>query len=350
MKKIIVNTIIFLGLAAVVAFVLKSNKEEMKEDVRLAQIKPDFIPVNVQPLRKMMIDMGFQVNGNLIPNKEVTISSEISGVVTAILAEDGALVKSGQVLARLDDKTIKASLDLAKANFEKIEKDKKRIENLYAAGGISQQDLDNIQLAHTKARTDLVSAEKAYENTFIRAPFSGINDKRYIEKGSYAKGGGGLFDIVDIDRMKMIVNVPESQIQQILLGQTAKIRVQALQNKEYEGTVTRIGTRALEALNFPVEILISNASKELKAGMFGTATIELQANEVLTINRNMLVGSVKNPQVYIYKDSTAILKQIMIGQRSDNYIEVVSGINEGDLIITSGQINLSNGAKVGIKK
>lgn len=350
MKKILVNTIIFLALAAVVAFVLKSNKEEMKEEVKLAQIKPDFIPVNVQPLRKMMIDMGFQVNGNLIPNKEVTISSEISGVVTVILAEDGEFVKSGQVLARLDDKTIKAALDLAKANFEKIEKDKKRIENLYAAGGISQQDLDNIKLAYTKAKTDLISAENAYENTFIRAPFSGINDKRYIEKGSYVQVAGKLFDIVDIGRMKMIVNVPESQIREVLLGQTAKIRVQALQNKAYEGTVTRIGTRALEALTFPVEFLISNASKELKAGMFGTATIELQSNEALTINRNMLVGSIKNPQVYIYQDSTSVLKNIVIGQRNDNYIEVVSGINEGDLIITSGQINLTDGAKVGIKE
>lgn len=350
MKKILINSIIFLTIAAVVAFVLKNNKDEMKDEVRLAQIKPDFIPVNVEPLKKMMIDMGFQVNGNLIPNKEVTISSEIPGVVTAILAEDGALVKSGQVLARLDDKTIKAALDLARANFEKIEKDKKRIENLYAAGGISQQDLDNIQLAHTKAKTDLVSAEKSYENTFIRAPFSGINDKRYIEKGGYVKGGGGLFDIVDIDRMKMIVNVPESQIQVVALGQTVKIEVQALQNKAYEGTVTRIGTRALEALTFPVEILISNASKELKSGMFGTATIEPQTNEVLTINRNMLIGSIKNPQVYVYKDSIAVLKSIEIGQRNDNYIEVVSGINEGDLIITSGQINLTDGAKVGIKE
>ncbi len=150
--------------------------------------------------------------------------------------------------------------------------------------------------------------------------------------------------------MKMIVNVPETQIQQITPGLTAKIMVQALHNKEYEGTVTRIGTRALEALTFPVEIKISNASKELKAGMFGTATFEFPSNKALVIKRNMLVGGIKNPQVYILKDSTAVLKNIAIGQRNDNYIEVVSGINEGDLIITSGQINLTDGAKVGVQE
>lgn len=350
MKKILLNTIIFLALIAIVAFVLKANKEEMEEEVKLAQVKPDFIPVNVDPLKKRMIKRSFQVNGNLIPNQEVTVSSEIAGIVTSILAKDGAYVKSGQVLARLDDKTIKAALDLAKANFAKIEKDKMRLENMYSVGGISQQDLDNIQLAYVKAKTDLISAEKAYGDTFIRAPFEGVNDKRYIEKGSYVRGGDKLFDIVDVGRMKMMVNVPEAQVRQVSVGLSAKIEIQAIPNRVYEGTVTRIGMRAMEALSYPVEIKIANTSEELKSGMFGTATFELLSDQVLSINRSSLAGSIENPQVYIYKDSTAILKNIELGQKNGDDLEVVSGINEGDLIIISGQINLTDGARVGIKQ
>ncbi|WP_421878770.1 efflux RND transporter periplasmic adaptor subunit [Marinoscillum sp.] len=350
MKKIIINSIIFLALIALVAFILKSNKEEMKEEVKLAQIKPDFIPVSVEPLRKRTIERSFQVNGNLIPNKEVTVSSEMPGVIESIQIEDGTYIKSNQVLARLDDQTIKAALDLAKANLEKIGKDKKRIENLFKAGGISQQDLDNIQLAYVKAKTDLISAEKAYNDTFIRAPFSGINDKRYIEKGSYVRGGDPLFDIVDIGRMKMVVMVSENRIQQVELGMSVTITLQAMSGNEFEGTVSRIGVRSSEALTFPVEIKITNASKNLKTGMFGTAHFNIQTSEGLALNRNVLAGSIENPQVYIYQDSTAVLKKIVVGQRNDNYIEVVSGINEGDLVITSGQINLTDGAKVGIKE
>ena len=272
------------------------------------------------------------------------------GVIESIQIEDGTYIKSNQVLARLDDQTIKAALDLAKANLEKIGKDKKRIENLFKAGGISQQDLDNIQLAYVKAKTDLISAEKAYNDTFIRAPFSGINDKRYIEKGSYVRGGDPLFDIVDVDRMKMVVMVSENRIQQVELGMSVTITIQAMSGNEFEGTVSRIGVRSSEALTFPVEIKITNASKNLKTGMFGTAHFNIQTSEGLALNRNVLAGSIENPQVYIYQDSTAVLKKIVVGQRNDNYIEVVSGINEGDLVITSGQINLTDGAKVGIKE
>ncbi|MTI24893.1 efflux RND transporter periplasmic adaptor subunit [Fulvivirga kasyanovii] len=350
MKKIIINSIIFLALVVLVAFVLKSNKEEMKQNVKLAQIEPDFIPVNTEPLTKRKIVKSFKVNGNLIPNKEVTVSSEMPGVIKAILIEDGVYVKSNQILARLDDQTIKATLDLAKANFDKIEKDKKRIENLFEAGGISQQDLDNIQLAHIKAKTDLISAEKAYNDTFIRAPFSGINDKRYIEKGSYVRGGDPLFDIVDVERMKMEVMVSENEIQQVELGMSVTITIQALGINQIEGTVSKIGVRSSQALTFPVEIKITNASKNLKSGMFGTAHFNFQSVDALAINRSVLVGSIKNPQVYIYQDSTAVLKNIDVGQRNDNYLEVVSGLNEGDLVITSGQINLVDGAKIRIKK
>ncbi len=349
MKKIIINILIVAVIIAAIAFTLSGNKEEMKMSIELAQETNDFIAVKVQPIDSQLISSDFSANGYFQPFRELTLSSETSGRITQILVKDGQWVKKGQLLARIDDQLIKDEVEVAEANFEKIGRDKVRIENLQKVGGATQAQLDDISIAYVNSKSRLVNATKRFTDTFIKAPFAGINDKRHIEIGKYLKTAEKLFDLVDVSRLKMMVNVTESQVLRVTAGMDASVSSQVFRGEVLNGEVTRTGAKAGEALTFPVEILVENdMANSLKAGMYGTARFRYQENHVLAVPRRAIVGSLDNALVYLYKDSIAVQRTIVLGKSNDQFAEIIEGLEKNDRVITSGQINLFDGAKVGI--
>lgn len=349
MKKKIITIVILISLVALVAITLKSNKEDMKKQVKLAQRTNDFIPVAVDIVEKGTIDKSFKVTGNLIPQREVTIASEVNGQVTSIYAKDGQFVTEGTLLAKIDNSVVKQELAVVKINLEKLKKDKAKLEKMVEIGGATVAELDNINLAYARAKSQLASIQKKYDESFIRSPFNGINNNRYVEVGSYVKNGGKMFEIVDISKLKMIANVPEDKIIDIKIGKKVRVDIQVVKGKHFNGEVVRIGSKASQSLTFPVEIIVSNNElNTIKAGMFGTALFGLESNEGLIIPREAIVGSLENPQVYLFKDSIAYLVNVVIISTQRGKVILQEGLEPGDRVITSGQINLSHGAKVGI--
>lgn len=351
MKKKIITIVLTIGTVTGAVFVLKGNKEEMQQKTELAKKVNASIPVKVESVTKSQVLDGFTSTGNFEASQELTMVSEGSGKIVSIHVKEGQFVRVGDVLARLESATKSADLKTAEVTFKKLETDKQRYENLFQSGGVSQAQLDDVNINYVNAQSRLVTAQKNLADTYIKAPFSGFINKKYIEIGSYLSAQSNkTFDLVDISKLKMVVNVTEQQVLSVNSANKILVFADVYPNTRYEAKVNFIGAKADANLSYPVELTITNIKdRPLRAGMFGKATFELSSGpSAIVISRDALVGSVNDPKVYAITGDSVSLIKIVVGRQFSNKLEVLEGLEDGQQIVTAGQINLNEGARVNV--
>jgi membrane fusion protein, multidrug efflux system len=349
MKRNIIITLAIIALVGACTVTLLLNKKKIDEKAKLdGNLKT--IPVFVIQLKKSQLSSSFEANGTFSAIHELTLMSEAQGKVKEYFFNTGDFVSTGKILVRLDDEITRSQLALAEAVLDKTLSDIKKYEDLLKDDAISNQQFEGARLELKKAETDVASLTKQLSFMTISAPIQGTITKRSIEKGSLVMPGSPVAEIVDVSRLKFICNVTESEAVEIHAGQKASISSSLYPGILYQGTVISIGVKADDARRFPVEIeLVNDPRHALKAGMFGLAGFASGTKrECFTIPRHSIIGSIKEPRVYVVEGNKAVLRNIRIGSADDNQVEVLEGLKEGDLIVTSGQINLDNNSSVSI--
>ncbi|RIJ34340.1 efflux RND transporter periplasmic adaptor subunit [Pontibacter oryzae] len=349
MKKVIYIVAVLVALGAI-GFTLMNNKKEMAATAAVAERKSESIPVVVTKAENGQLDRSFTVQGNFIPDQDLTLLSETQGQVIKIYKDNGDRVKAGDLLAQVDAQLLRAELVRAQANYTKSKRDLERFENLAQGDAITKRQLEDVRLNFSNAEASLITAKKRLADASIKAPISGRINKKMIEVGSYLNPGTELFNIVNVDNLKMNVKVPEGQVLLIREGQKVQVKADAASSESFEGTVKAIAAKGDNSLNYNVELEISNsADNRLKAGMYGTAYFEVaDQREALLLDREVIVGSLQNPQVFVVKNGNAYLKDIKVGSVQGNKVEVTGGLEASEQVVQSGQINLKNGTKVSV--
>jgi RND family efflux transporter MFP subunit len=347
-KNLIIGliTVVFVGACTVTLFY---NKKKIDEKARLdGNLKS--IPVFVEQVAKESLSGYFEVQGDFEPIHELTLQSEGQGKVTALRFSTGDIVKAGQVLAELDNEVVRSQLSLAEAALEKARNDQFKFESLLKEDAVSSQQVEESRLALKKAETDVATLRKQLDFTLIETPIAGTVTRRFIEKGSLLSPGAPVAEIVDISRLKFIARVAEAEAVQIGRGDRVELVSSLFPGNMFPGTVVSVGVKADDARRFPVEIeVVNKPGFPLKAGMFGTARFRFGVDrEVILIPRHALVGSIKEPKVYVVEQDKAVLKDIRTGTATDHDIEVTAGLQPGEWIVTSGQINLDPDTPVSV--
>ena len=352
MKKIIITGIVVIAALAGIMYVLNKNKATSAEQTAIVAQKNNAVTVRVETADFKDVNGEYIANGVFAPKQEVKISAETPGIVTKVFVKEGSYVSAGQTLAVIKADKQNVSVSNMQANYNNAKAEVARYESAYATGGVTKQQLDQTKLKLVNAKNDLQSAQITAGDVNIKASFSGIVNKKSVEPGAFANPGTELFEIVNVSNLKLKVNVDEKNVGSLKIGQSIKIQSPVIADKEFTGKVSFIAPKADESLNFPVELEIqNNSANDLKAGMYGNAYFgNSQMANVLTIPRTAFVGSVSSGQVYIYKDGKAVLTKVVSGRTFGDAIEVISGIEKGAQVITSGQINLTNGTAVEIIK
>ena len=174
-----------------------------------------------------------------------------------------------------------------------------------------------------------------------------------VEPGAVVATGTALFEIVNINSLKLSVLVDESQVGRIQIGQEVAINVNVLPDENFGGRISFIAPKSDASLNFPVEIEVSNNGR-LKAGMYATALFKTnngaETQNMLTIPAEAFVNGVSSGQVFIVNNGVAKLIKVQTGKVYGDKVQIISGLNGGEQVITSGQINLENGSKINIVK
>lgn len=347
MKKLLIISVVIVMLVGACTAILMYNKKKIDEKSKLDGNLQQ-IPVFVADVKTSELKGNFSVDGNFIAIHELMVLSETQGKVKDLLFNTGDVVSRNQALAQLDDDLVRSQLAFAEAALEKSKADMEKFEGLLKAGGVSSQQVEDARLGLLKSRTEVTALKKQLEYATIKAPIQGTVTKRLIETGTVVMPGTPIAEIVDVSRLKMISHVAESEVVQIIKGMKVKVSTSLYPGINYTGTIVSVGVKADDSKRFPVEIEMANdIANPLKAGMFGTATFSFEGKRnVIMIPRNAIVGSIRSPKVYVVENNKAMLKDVSVGSARDKEVEITSGLNPGEIVVTSGQINLDNNAAV----
>ncbi|SMC77896.1 efflux RND transporter periplasmic adaptor subunit [Pedobacter africanus] len=355
MKRGIITALIIILALGGIALVLSNNKKKNEAKTAFIAQGSGAIAVRVASVEKKVVDLDFSSNGSFVPKQELNFLSENAGRVSKILVEEGDRVSKGQVLARIDAEIINTDRETAEATYQNALRDEARYKSSYATGGVTQQQLDQAKLATQNAKLRLQASQRRLSDANIKSPINGIINKRYIEVGAFVTAQGTqLFEIVDVSKLKLKVNVNESQVANLKIGDKIEIKSSVFPTEKFNGRITFIAAKADGTLNFPIEIEVDNNTKNsLRAGMYGTAVFNFpkQAPGIL-VPRTSFVGSVSSNQVFVLDkaSNTAKLRKVIAGRILGDSVEILEGLNEGETVITSGQINLADGTPVSIVK
>lgn len=353
--KIVKNLLIavaVIGLVVWAGMTLVNNKKKSEEETKIVAQVNDSIAVNVSKVSFQNINTDYVSNGTFEPYQEMIFPSEVSGKVLRVMVDEGSYVKVGQTLAIIRGDSQSIDLTAAQAAYQNAVADNQRYENALKTGGVTQQQVDMSRLQLKNAKAQLDQAKIRVGDTTVRATISGVVNQRFIEPGSYVSPGAQMFEIVNVGTLKLRTEVDESQIIRFKVGDVIKVKASVYPDKEFTGKITFIAPKASASLNFPVEIQVSNtAGNELKAGMYGTAVFssaddEVKAKPVLVVSREAFVGGLNNSEVFVVENGKAKLVKVQAGRNFGDLIEVLGGLNDGQTVVTSGQINLIDGKTV----
>lgn len=353
MKKI---TRIALTIAIVVAAfvgigaVLSKNKKENEEKTAVVAQTNSTVLVRVDTVDLKPYEPSFDANGKFAPNQELKYASEISGRVTSVLVDEGSMVRKGQTLAVIKTENLDVDIQTANEVYESALKDKQRFENAYKTGGVTQQQVDQADLNLQNASARLKQAKIKRSDATLKATINGIVNKRLVEPGSVVSPGTQMFEIVDVSKLTIDISVSESQVAFLKNGTAATVEASVLPGKTYKGKVSFIAPKADDNLNFPVKIEVENGKdNSIKAGMYGKASFKLPSSQPsIFVPRDAFLGSVSNNEVYVIKDGKASSRKVVAGQILGDQVEILQGLQQGEIVVTSGQINLSEGREVDI--
>ena len=314
------------------------GNNQKKTNIRIKQ-------VNLESLSIQSTYVGY-----LLPNKRVLMRSEIDGVIEKIDFEEGDEITKGKRLVDISTKEHRLKLKIAITDSNLADINIKRDEKLAA-----QNLIPNAQLDQTKTRAESASlnkelAEISLNKSLISSPLKGTIKTRHIKVGEFVRKGDKLVEILDIDKIIVKVNIPEQEILSIQVGQNVEVALYIMEKKTFLGRVKNIGLEADSSnRTFPVEILVDNKERQLRAGMLARATFTKSVDQdQIVIPRHTVLERDQGRVVYVFEDGKAFRRDITIGLSQLDQVQVVQGLNKGELIVVEGHTKLTDGEEVNV--
>jgi len=344
MKKIFITSIIILIIAGMVALLIH-NKHKINSQLSPEQTS-EVVRVETAIIKEEEYSPDCSSNAILQADKDLNFVSDVSGRVTEIFADKGTRVKQGTLLLKIDSEMLKADYEAALASYEALKKDEGRFSNSSKAGGVSDQQLDNIrtQLAGAKSRMEI--SRRRLSDASVRSPMDGIISMKYVETGSLIAPNVPLFNIISDSKLKLTCSLPINKVKLLSVGQKVTVTSNDAPGITFTGRVENIGIKTDSGLNYPVDVLMEK-NVNLKIGMYMNVNFKSdEPRKGILIPRNTIVGSVKSASVYIEQNGIAVKRSVVLGDMIGERVEIHSGLNVGEKIITSGVMNVSDGTKV----
>ena len=337
MKTIFRSAIIASAAVLAVACGTKSTKNDVAP---VAEVVPT---VSVVEVSARMVPQTAVYTSTVQAYVKNNIAPQMAGRIIKINAEIGDFVKKGQVLAEID----KASLQQAQLQLLNQEVELERLRTLYEAGAVSKSDFDSIELAYNVTKTQV---ENLLENTVLCSPIDGVVTARNYDVGDMYAMSSPIYTVEQIKPVKLLVAVSESDYTKVKKGDSVEVKADALPELTFYGKIEKIyPTVDAATRTFNVEVLVPNNYSSLRPGMFTRVTVDFGSNNNVVIPDVAVVKQQGSGERFVYvlnADGTVTYKKVELGRRMGAEYEVLSGLEDGDKIVTGGQIRLKDGVKV----
>jgi membrane fusion protein (multidrug efflux system) len=306
------------------------------------------LAVHVVAARGRTVDRSIDLTGSLLAENEATIAAEVEGRVTEVRVDLGSRVAQGDVLARLDRDMLAASLRQAEARLRSASVDEERARKLSAEGVVSPQEYGRLATVLEVARAERDLARIRLEHSTVTAPTAGAVTARLVDAGDYARIGSPLFTIVADRVLRLRGEVPERFVPELALGLDMRGDVDAVPGLTVRGRVARLNA-ALDPKNrtLTIEAEIDNRDGALKPGYFVRGSILTQRGvETVSVPASAVFSFAGVAHVYVMSEGQARTREVELGQRLEDDVEILSGLRAGEPVITSGLARLYEGAPV----
>jgi len=321
-----------------------------KTDQTIEEQKPrggGVIAAKLYVVESNLLSSGINAIGTLLPNEEVELISEAAGKVVGIFFNEGASVSDGQLLLKVDDAELQAQLRRAEYQLALTGERLNRQKILLEKDAVSREEFDQVQTDYNILQTDIDLLKTKISKTEIRAPFAGTIGFRGVSLGSYLHVNTVISRLIDQSKLKLEFVIPEKYASTYLTGNTIRFRTE-LHPDELEAIVYAVDPKVDEATRtIAVRGIYNNTNRKLLPGMFARVNLIIsQSNEVHLIPTEAIVQEMDGKKVWVLSNGKAHSRPIITGFRSNNQVEVISGLQTGDTIMVTGLMQVREGAAV----
>lgn len=308
------------------------------------------IAVEAIKVKSVRMAQGLTAVGSLRSDESVTIRPEVSGRISEFGFREGQRVAKGATLIRFDTSVQRAELDQAEANLGLSKSRLERSRDLFTKGFISAQARDEAESNFKVARATYDLSQARLTKLEIKAPFSGIVGLRMVSIGDYVKDGQDIVNLEEIDPLKVDFRIPEIHLKQVAVNQALQITLDAFPNQTFQGKVFAINPLVdTNGRSIVIRAMVKNTEARLRPGMFARVRLLFsdERDSVAVPEQSLIpVGD----EQYLFKvvDGRAQRFKVDIGQRREGKVEVIQGLNVGDVVVTAGQLKLRDGSQVKI--
>jgi membrane fusion protein, multidrug efflux system len=342
-----ITTLVVLAAAALAAWIWFGAGSGNGAPQRVAaEDRPPVSVVTVKAVERDMVDE-VEALGTTRAREAVQITPRISSVITAIRFREGQSVAAGDVLVELDNAEERANLAEAEARVIDSRAQYRRARELLASKTVSESQVQQLEATMNADEARLRAAEARIEQTLVRAPFAGRIGLREISPGSLVNPGNVITTLDDLSSVRLDFTVPESFLGVLQTGLAISARSVAFEGRDFGGEVTTINTR-VDPVTRAVTIRadLPNDDGLLKPGMFLTVRLAGQTRARVIIPEAALVPEGDRQHVYLVRDERAWRTDVVVGRRLRGEIEILEGVNAGDMVVVEGTQKVANGGRV----
>lgn len=305
------------------------------------------LPVSVYIAQEMAREDGSMRIGNLVANERVDIVSELSGRVTNINFREGESVKSGQILIKLNDDELLVQQTKAEYQYLLLEQRLERQKILLEKDAVSREDYDKVLTEYNVLKQDIEQLKIRIEKMKIRAPFDGVVGFRDISLGAFLQPNSKVTNLVDIANLIVEVAIPEKYVNDNLLGSELQFTVEGTSNNYFARIYAVDPQIDIKTRTIIIRARYKNSGSRLRPGMSARVTLNTGggAKNVYVPNQ-AVVPDVKGRSVWVLRGGKAALIPVQTGSRTADMLEILSGIQNGDTVITTGLMQLREGILV----
>lgn len=320
--------------------------------------QPQSVPVTAMQVRPTDLPITLAAIGTLSAAEQVLLAAETAGRVANIHFKSGDSVEQGAPLITLNDATEQAALNAAKANAKLAKSQLDRSERLAETG---VEPLDALQVrrsTYDQSQAEVTRVEAAIRQKKILAPFAGELGIRQVNLGEYLSLGQHVVSLTALDTLLVTFSVPQQVLAAIKTGAQVKLKTDAYPNRSFTARVNAIEPQVdPETRNIQVQATLDNSDRVLRPGMYVNASLSLNTRkQALLVPNTAIQTSAQGYSAVIIRGSdprkqgNAEIISVQVGKRIGNQMEVTSGLNAGDVIVTVGQNRIQPGAEVAVSE
>ena len=344
-RALFIAIILIIALVLLKLFLFPGNKNAAAPPQKNAANPP--VPVTGYVVKTQRFENTVQSNGTIYANEEAELRSEASGKITSIRFKEGSIVNKGDLLVKINDADLQANLKKLQAQLKLASDKLQRQGKLLEIGGISQEEYEMSHTEVTNTLSDIDFTKAQIAKTEIHAPFSGSIGLKNISEGNYVSASNVIATIQQLSLVKIDFSVPEKYLAYIKKGDPIKFYM-GDSDKKYEAQIAAIepmidpATRSVK-----IRAYAENKDKSLYPGAFVHIEIVMNISEkAILIPTESVVPILKGKKVFVSRNKVADESMIVTGERTEDKVEVLSGLKEGDTILTTGVLQVRKGSPV----